>query len=320
MRRGQQAAQQRQFSSCCSIELIHKQHKQRQYNRIAQTPHQATAPTRGQLLSQQGEQPRQQAPERTARSDVFSNGKMVGDKSRSNEGDEAHSCVACLCCIRIDCQQLEAASTGSSCSKSFRSSASVVPPLFLMSSSPRSSGPSATAIAPLTPSQMQVEMEMQRVQAEDAQAAVAASPTSHVRFHVDDHDEASGAGSAAPRPSVSFKEEAPAPSKKESAASASSFNKSSSAPRSSLADVDEFDPPHDGLLRRTTSFLEHDENVRTVLVWQDLTVTSPQRGSNTPKVLLDHVSGSMTGQHNNTQKQLGTRAGAAPIRIRLHSS
>lgn len=47
---------------------------------------------------------------------------------------------------------------------------------------------------------------------------------------------------------------------------------------------------------RRPSFLDHSENIRTVLVWQDLTVSSPMRGSHARKVLLDHVSGSMTGQ------------------------
>lgn len=46
---------------------------------------------------------------------------------------------------------------------------------------------------------------------------------------------------------------------------------------------------------RRPSFLEHADNIRTVLVWQDLTVSSPIRGAKGRKVLLDHVSGSMTG-------------------------
>jgi ABC-type transport system involved in cytochrome bd biosynthesis fused ATPase/permease subunit len=48
-------------------------------------------------------------------------------------------------------------------------------------------------------------------------------------------------------------------------------------------------------LRQSTSFLADEDNVRTVLVWQNLTVTTPIRGSNERKVLLDSVSGSMTG-------------------------
>jgi hypothetical protein len=156
-------------------------------------------------------------------------------------------------------------------------------------------------------------MEMQRIH--DMQSSPAES---HVRFHVDDHDE--GAPGAAPaaapaRPSVSFK--APEDNNKKEGASSSAYTKSSSvAPRSSLADVDEFESAgQDGLLRRHTSFLEHDDNVRTVLVWQDLTVTSPQRGSNKPKVLLDHVSGSMTGQHTTAPQRLLHLAIRIAIRI-----
>lgn len=51
-----------------------------------------------------------------------------------------------------------------------------------------------------------------------------------------------------------------------------------------------------GRLKRAGSFLEDEANVQTVLVWQNLTVTTPVRGSkNGVKKLLDNVSGSMTG-------------------------
>lgn len=48
-------------------------------------------------------------------------------------------------------------------------------------------------------------------------------------------------------------------------------------------------------LKPHSSFLMDEDNISTVLVWQNLTVTTPIRGTNERKVLLDGVSGSMTG-------------------------
>lgn len=48
-------------------------------------------------------------------------------------------------------------------------------------------------------------------------------------------------------------------------------------------------------LRSQSSFLAVEDNVRTVLVWQDLTVSAPIRNSENRKVLLNNVSGAMTG-------------------------
>jgi ABC-type uncharacterized transport system YnjBCD ATPase subunit len=47
--------------------------------------------------------------------------------------------------------------------------------------------------------------------------------------------------------------------------------------------------------KRQQSFLAHEDNVRTVLVWQNLTVSVPIRGTQERKLLLNSVSGSMTG-------------------------
>ena len=160
--------------------------------------------------------------------------------------------------------------------------------------------------SPLAPSQVEMQEQTGRAQANgqaQAQQHPALPTVDHlngtspmatgaatVRFHV---DETNAAGEEEDDLNATgYGGVLPLHEKAESNSAASN----GTLPRNGAGSAPDSPDPLVGRMHRQTSFLEHEDNIRTVLVWQNLTVSSPMRGSNTRKVLLDNVSGSMTGQ------------------------